>query len=109
MVCILLPIFAANNEVLLGMKEKDYPYLEEEQGLDMAAEPAVALDYPAIDTADDTDYDFRGYDFGMPRTLEELEADLEQAEREMGDPDKWCTSEQMWADIKQTFPWANIR
>ena len=43
---------------------------------------------------------------GMPHTIPELKLELEEAEREMDDPDKWCTSEQMWADVKREFPWA---
>ena len=49
------------------------------------------------------------HDFGMPHTINELKAELEDADREMDDPDKWCTSEQVWAEIRQAFPWANIR
>ena len=29
----------------------------------------------------------------------------EQAEAEMDDPTKWVTSEQMWAELHQKFPW----
>ena len=83
------------------MKENKHLHNEEEQGLDVAAEPAVALDYSPIDLVDDTDYELCGHDFGLPHTISELKAELEEAEREMDDPDKWCTSEQMWAEIKQ--------
>ena len=103
----IVRIFASENEMICGMKEKGHPLIEE--GQDMAAEPAVALDYSFVDIADDTDYELRGHDFGLPHTILELKAELEEAESEMDDPDKWCSSEQVWADIRQTFPWANIR
>ena len=45
---------------------------------------------------------------GMPHTIPELKLELEEAEREMDDPDKWCTSEQMWAYIKQEFPYSHL-
>lgn len=88
------------------MKGKGHPIIEE--GHDIAAEPAVAMDY-SLCTADEKDYELRGHDFGLPRTILELKAELEEAENEMDDPDKWCSSEEVWADIRQTFPWANIR
>ena len=91
------------------MKENDHPHIEKDMCKDMAAEPAVLLDYSPVDLVDETNYELNGYDFGMPHTIPELKSELEDAEREMDDPDKWCTSEQMWADIKQKFPWANIR
>ena len=108
-VCSIMLNFAANIQEQKGMKEKEYPYIEEEPGIDMAAEPAVAVDYATVDGVDDTDYELQNHNFGMPCTLQELKAELEEAEREMEDPDKWCTSEQMWANIRQSFPWANIR
>ena len=89
------------------MKGKGHPIIEE--GHDIAAEPAVAMDYSFVDNADNMDYELRGHDFGLPRTILELKAELEEAENEMDDPDKWCSSEEVWADIRQTFPWANIR
>ena len=66
------------------------------------------MDY-SLCTADEKDYEPRGHDFGLPRTILELKAELENAENEMNDPDKWCSSEEVWADIRRTFPWANIR
>lgn len=100
-------IFADKNKMICGMKEKGHPITE--KGQDIAAEPAVAMDYSFVDNADDADYELRGHDFGMPHTILELKAELEEAESEMDDPDKWCSSEQVWADIRQTSPWANIR
>ena len=102
-------IFVGRLQKNCGMKENEYPNIDEECGLDMAAEPAVAVGYRPIEVVDNTDYELHGHDFGMPHTIIELKAELEEADREMDDPDKWCTSEQMWAEIRQAFPWANIR
>ena len=62
-----------------GMKENDYPNIDEERGLD------------------------------LPHTIIELKAELKEADCEMDAPDKWCTFEQMWAEIRQAFPWATIK
>ena len=47
--------------------------------------------------------------FGLPHTVEEVKAELREAEAAWNDPNEWNTSEEMWAEIKQTFPWANIK
>jgi len=39
----------------------------------------------------DTDYDFKGKDFGYARTLDELELALDEADSERSDPSKWVT------------------
>ena len=57
------------------------------------------------DTADDIDYTFGGVDFGYPRTLEEVEAELEKAEAERNDPSKWVTSEEFHRRLEQKYPW----
>ena len=38
-------------------------------------------------------------------TAEEAIARIERAEASLNDPTKWVTSEQMWADMHQKFPW----
>ena len=72
-------IFVGRLQMNCGMMENEYPNIDEEQGLD------------------------------LPHTIIELKAELEEADCEMDDPNKWCTSEQMWVEIRQAFPWANIR
>ncbi|MBR1484861.1 MAG: hypothetical protein IJ612_04125 [Prevotella sp.] len=57
------------------------------------------------DAADDIDYNFGGVDFGYPRTLEEVEAELEKAEAERNDPSKWITSEEFHRRLEQKYPW----
>ena len=90
--------------------EKRYPPIDEEDGSCMgASEPAVRLADSHEVEEDDIDYNFGSHDFGNPHTLEELKAELTEAESHRDDPDYWITSEQVWADIKQQFPWANIR
>ncbi|MBQ8705297.1 MAG: hypothetical protein IJ548_03235 [Paludibacteraceae bacterium] len=55
--------------------------------------------------ADEIDYNFGGVDFGYPRTLEEVEAALEQAEAERNDPTKWVTSQEFHQRLEQKYPW----
>ena len=88
------------------MEEKRYPILDEEETIDMACEPmaAVATDtVNAHDWIDDLDWD-RLPILG-PKTEEEAIARIERAEAELDDPTKWVTSEQMWAELHQKFPW----
>ncbi len=70
---------------------------------------AVVYRDDVMEETDDIDYNFGSRDLGYPRTLEELKAELHRADAECDDPTKWVTSEQMWAEIHQKFPWANIR
>ena len=46
---------------------------------------------------------------GRARTIDEVKAELLEAEAAWDDDSQWSTSEEMRAEIKQTFPWANIR
>ena len=96
------------------MKEnKPYPISDEEQGIDMACEPiaepmsATATSADGIthvhDRIDDLDWD-RLPILG-PKTKEEAVARIERAEAELDDPTKCVTSEQMWAELHQKFPW----
>lgn len=91
-------------------EERRYPQIDEEDGSSlMASEPAIAYATELITQDDDIDYNFGFHDFGLPRTLEDVRAELREAEAAWDDPTQWCTSEEMWAEIKKTFPWANIR
>ena len=94
--------------------KKGYPLIEEEDGSIMiASEPSPVA---VISSSRDTEKSDEGYNpeygfapLGFPHTIKELEQDLLEAEEERNDSSKWCSSEEMWADIKKTFPWANIR
>ena len=99
------------------MEEKRYPDIEEEQGTGLCREPAVEYlrEYETVTTRrpegtvgvhdwiDDIDWD-RLPILG-PKTSEEAIARIEQAEKDLDDPTKWVTSEQMWAEVHQKFPW----
>ena len=91
-------------------EDKRYPQIDEEDGSCLTAnEPALAYSTESMVEEENIDYDFGNHDFGLPHTLEEVKAELKEAEAEWDDPTQWCTSNDMWAQIKQTFPWANIK
>lgn len=66
------------------------------------------LEQPASDFKEDDDaidYNLGGVDFGYPKTIEEVEAELELAEAERHDPTKWVSSENFHQRLEQRFPW----
>ena len=99
------------------MEEKRYPQYDEEQGRNVCSEPvAEAIADYAVSTSrradgstvvhdwiDDLDWD--SLPILGPKTEEEAIARIERAETELGDSTKWVTSEQMWAELHQEFPW----
>lgn len=40
-----------------------------------------------------------------PFSEEEAIARIEEAEKDLSDPSKWITSEQMWQQLYEEFPW----
>ena len=91
-------------------EDKNYPQIDEEDGSSLTAnEPVLARTTELMVEEDDIDYSLGNHDFGLPHTVEEVKAELREAEAAWNDPNEWNTSEEMWAEIKQTFPWANIR
>lgn len=90
--------------------EKKYPQIEEEDGSCLSVnEPALAYPTESMVETGDIDNNLGYHDFGLPHTVEEVKAELRDAEAAWDVPLQWSTSEEMWADIKKTFPWANIR
>ena len=90
---------------------KPYPKFEEEDGSCLtASEPAVAVAEPShlINTHSPVYQEIRNPDSHSPRTVEELIAEIDNAEQHWDDPDEWVTSEQVWKDVRELFPWANI-
>lgn len=101
------------------MEEKRYPTIEEvddgeyqSSGIDMACESpaAVAVETKPADGItevhdwiDDLDWD-RFPSLG-PFSEEEAIARIEEAERDLNDPSKWISSEQMWERLYNRFPW----
>lgn len=108
-VSIILPIFAPSKDKV--MEEKRYP-TEEESFEGKVSEPIAA---PVPDTMsvdgmtevhdwiDDLDWD-KFPSFG-PFSDEEAIARIEEAERDLKDPSKWVTSEQMWENLYKKYPW----
>lgn len=85
------------------MKEKDIeiPIQEEENGT-KASEPVVgAYAYPGLVEMDEPDYDFGGKDLGLPRTMDEVEAELLAADRELNNSAKWVSMHDFLSDFKQ--------
>ena len=94
------------------MEEKRYPTVEEEGFGGMVNEPIVA---PVPDTMpvdsftevhdwiDDLDWD-KFPSFG-PFSDEEAIARIEEAERDLKDPSKWITAEEMDRRLYERFPW----
>ena len=101
------------------MEEKRYPTIEEvddgeyqSSGIDMACEsPAtVAVETRPTDGItevhdwiDDLDWDC--FPSLGPFSEEEAIARIEEAERDLNDPSKWISSEQMWERLYNRFPW----
>jgi hypothetical protein len=115
-VSIILPIFAPSKDK--DMEEKRYPTVEEESFGGKVSEP-IAAPVPDIvssggfvtddewvsdySEADDVDLD-RMPPMG-PFTDEEAIARIEEAMRDLKDPSKWITSEQMWENLYKKYPW----
>ena len=95
------------------MEEKRYPQIDEEQGIDMCCEPvaeAVSSAKQSVDGITEVhdwidDLDWDRLPILGPKTKEEAIARIEQAERDLDDPTKWVTSEQLWAELHKKFPW----
>lgn len=76
--------------------------------VDMVSEPA------AVYTTSRSSYNrgprpyednFNDVDFGYARSLEELNAALEEAEADRNDPTKWITSEEFHDHVESKYPW----
>lgn len=104
-------IFAA--ESCIAMEEKRYPHIDEEQGIDMACEPVAEMAVSSASSVDGVttvndwidDLDRDRLPILGPKTEEEAIARIAEAEKDFDDPTKWITSEQMWAELHQKFPW----
>ena len=96
------------------MKEsKPYPNIDEEDGSAFkACEPVAVASYTPSPTdgvttvhdwIDDLDWD-RFPSFG-PFSDEEAIARIESAEKDLNDPSKWITAEEMDKRLYEKFPW----
>ena len=104
------------------MEEKKYPVVEEEDGYGcmMAAEPAVAcavqvpnstgicLDEEA-ETTDRLPLGAFGFYTDNPDVFEqrvaEIEADMDEVDAGIEDPEKWIQVDDFWDAMKKEHPW----
>ena len=83
-------------------KEKRYPPVEEEEKGLMTGEPTVgSIPYASTATMSEPGYDFGMKDLGLPRTLDDVSAELREAERELSDQAKWSSLSDFLSDFKQ--------
>ena len=93
------------------MEEKRYPVFEEEENVGMASEPIAApvADYMPVDTivADDEieNLDWDKFPSFGPFSDEEAIARIAEAEKDLGDPSKWISSEEVTWRLYEKFPW----
>lgn len=104
------------------MEEKRYPEIEEEDGGGLvAAEPAVVygtreyshsgITYMGeeAEKIDSIPLGAFGFYTDDPEVFEqrvaEIEADMDEVDAGIEDPEKWISSEQMWAELYQKYPW----
>ena len=105
----------------MNMKEKKYA-IDVEDGYGMtAAEPALALDLRSqcpsdiayegkeAETTDNIPLGMFGFYTDDPEVFNqrvaEIEADMDEIDAGIEDPEKWISSEQMWAELYQKYPW----
>ena len=75
-------------------EEKKYPQLEEEEGGMSACEPVGVMTTPTNQRmVDDFDYSFGDKELGFPRTEEEVQAVIDEAESEWRFAGRFFTSE----------------
>ena len=75
-------------------KQKQYTRFEEES--EIVSEPAVAEKVFV-----GNDFGLGSRDFGLPRTIEEVEAELIEAEKELGDSSQWESLHDFMSEFKQ--------
>lgn len=99
------------------MEEKRYPDIEEEQSIGLCREPAVEYlrEYETVTTRrpegtvgvhdwiDDLDWS-RFPSYG-PFSEEEAIARIKEAEKDLDDPSKWITAEELDRQLYAKFPW----
>jgi len=104
-----------------AMEEKRNPVNEEGFGCMTAAEPAIAIATREYNHSGFTYMDEEaekidriplgafGFYTDDPEVFEqrvaEIEANLDEIDAGVEDPEKWISSEQMWAELYQKYPW----
>ena len=105
------------------MEEKKYPGISEDKGSGMiAAEPAVAYtsgkEYNSLSNAytnedacdvDDIPLGMFGFYTDDPEVFEqrvaEMEADIDEVEAGIEDPEKWIRIDDFWTAMRKEHPW----
>ena len=96
------------------MKEsKPYPHIDEEDGSTFKASEPVAVVSCASPSTDDVanvhdridDLDWDHFPSFGPFSDEEAIARIERAEKDLNDPSKWITAEEMDRRLYEKFPW----
>ena len=85
------------------MEEEKKKSLKEEIS-NRASEPLEgALAYSPTEVyEEDPRYDFDGRSFDLPKTLDEVKAELKEADRELNKPEMWTSFSGFIADFKQS-------
>ena len=83
-------------------EEKKYPSIEEEENGLKVGEPAVgSFAYAPSAVTEEPDYDFGMRDLGLPRSLDDVCAEIHEAERELSDLSKWSPLGDFISEFKQ--------
>ena len=84
-------------------KDKKKNQKEEPQGHIVSEPMEGALDYSQANVYEDEPlYDFNGKDFDLPITLDEVKAELKEADRELNKPEMWTSLSCFISDFKQS-------
>lgn len=102
--------YLKQTENYVDMKEKEYPYFEEEENA-MAAEPMQSMAMENIqrrnvrmhDEADNVDWD--NYPVFGPKTMDEAIARIDKVWDRRNDQNKWMTSEDLDQVLSKNYPW----
>ncbi len=103
------------------MEEKKYPVMEDDNGCMTSAEPSVAyaakspvstgivyMDEEA-EKIDRIPLGMFGFYTDDPDVFEQrvadIEADMDEVDAGIEDPEKWISSDQMWTELYQKYPW----
>lgn len=85
------------------MEEDKKKRLEEDTSRHVSEPLEGALAYSSAEVYEEEPrYDFNGKDFDLPVTLEEVKAELKEADRELNKPEMWTSLNGFIADFKQS-------
>ena len=97
-----------------AMEEKRYPRIDEEEGLDMACEPAVAVADAPVSSVDGIttvhdwidDLDWERFPSYGPFSKEEAIARIDKFEKDLAEGNvNWTSAEEFDRQLYEEFPW----